>query len=133
VEFHYDILPERRLILQRYAGQCSFVELISATRIMWSDTRYSIDYNGIVDLESASIKVALPDMYALAKFLLAHENTSVGRWAAVVTSPLITATAMIYRRAVVERHSLDVYSSWSAACAAFDVEPEVIEAFKKAA
>jgi hypothetical protein len=116
VKFHYQIIPERRLILQRLAGPVSLPELRAATERLWADPAYSPDYDGIVDLSGANTaKVSIDDLRVLIDLMLRSRHTSTGRWCAVAAGPLTTACAMIYRQALAARHSLEIFSSWEAA------------------
>lgn len=112
---HYEIYPERRLILMRYAGAFTLTQLTDIARKLWADKRYSKSYNGIIDLTDSGVKVAREDFQALVEFVAGNKHTSEGRWAAVATSPLATACGMIYKRAVAKRHSFEVFSTFEAA------------------
>jgi hypothetical protein len=117
VNFRYEILPDRRLILQHFAGSSSLAELLAALRRLWADPLYSRTYDGIVDLSGAAVDLSMRDLRALIGFLQESDQTSTGRWGAVTTSPLATACAMIYQRALAPRHAFEVFSTWEAACA----------------
>jgi hypothetical protein len=117
LHFSYEIHPDRRVILQRFTGQFSLADLLAAVRRLWADPMYSRNYDGLVDLSETSMGISMADLRALIGFLRQSPETSTGRWGAVVSSPLTTACAMIYRRAAAPRHQFEVFSSWSAACA----------------
>lgn len=114
--FGYLIDPEQRAIAVRYAGTFSMQELVASARLLWADPRYSPNYVGVVDLSQASIGASMSDFRTVIDFVLGQASASRGRWAAVATSPLVTACAMIYRRAVIRRHPFEVFSTWEAAC-----------------
>jgi hypothetical protein len=122
VKFTYDILPERRLILQRFAGDTSLAEVLEATRRLWADPRYSRTYDGIVDLSATTVGISMEDLRALIGILRESEQMSTGRWGAVATSPLTTACAMIYQRALAPQQEFEVFSSWDAACGFLGVD-----------
>ncbi len=116
MQHRYEILPAQRLILQRFAGRPSLADLLAATRQLWADPLYSKLYDGIVDLSGSSVGISMDDLRALISFLRQSDQTSTGRWGAVTCSPLTTACAMIYQRALAPRHEFEVFSSWDAAC-----------------
>lgn len=116
MHFSYEIHPDRRVIVQRFAGQFSLADLLAAVRRLWADPLYSKSYDGIVDLSETSMGISMEDLRALIGFLQQRPETSTGRWGAVASSPLTTACAMIYRRAAAPRHQFEVFSSWAAAC-----------------
>lgn len=116
MDFRYDIFPDKQLILQRYTGPFSLQELFSSSRSMWEDPRYCKTYNGIADLTRASINISTEDLETLIHFVFKHEKASVGRWAAIVSSPLGTAYALIFKRGILPKHSFEVFSTLEAAC-----------------
>ena len=116
MHFSYEIHPERRVILQRFAGQFSLADLVAASRRLWADPLYSVKYDGIVDLSGTSMSISMEDLRALIGFFQDSPETSTGRWGAVVSTPLATACAMIYRRALAPRHQFEVFSTWGGAC-----------------
>jgi hypothetical protein len=116
VQHQYEIRPAQRLILQRFRGKPSLADVLAATRRLWADPLYSKSYDGIADFSGASVGLSMDDLRALISFLRQHDQTTVGRWGVVASSPLATACAMIYRRALAPRHEFEVFSSWDAAC-----------------
>jgi hypothetical protein len=122
VNFTYDILPERRLIRQRFAGSTSLADVRAALRRLWADPLYSKNYDGIVDLSATTVGISMEDLRALIGFLQESDQMSTGRWGAVVSSPLTTACAMIYQRALAPRHEFEVFATWEAACGFLGVE-----------
>jgi len=116
MKFSYEILPEKRLIHLRFEGVFTLQELLTGVELMWSDERYRPDYEGIVDLTDTSVGVDLTDFRALIEFLRNEQRTSKSRWAAVVTTPLAAACALLYKQACAAPHTLEVFSTWEAAC-----------------
>ena len=83
---------------------------------LWADPLYSKNYDGIVDLSATTVGISMEDLRALIGFLQENDQMSTGRWGAVVSSPLTTACAMIYQRALAPRHEFEVFATWEAAC-----------------
>ncbi len=122
MKFSYEILPEKRLICLRYEGAFTLKELLMGTELLWSDQRYHPDYQGIVDLTDSTVGVGWADFRAFVEFLCREDRTSRSRWAAVAGTPLAAACALLYKQACTAPHSLDVFSTWDAACNFLKVE-----------
>jgi hypothetical protein len=118
----YEIHPEKCLIFMRFTGAFTLADLKEAVQRLWTDTRYSRSYNGVVDLTDSNVKVARGDFQALVAFVVGQKETSEGRWAAVATSPLATACGLIYKRAISKRHTFEVFSTFEAAEAFMGVD-----------
>ena len=116
MEFTYDIFPDQRMILARYAGRFSFADLKTAAERLWADPRYSESYDGLVDISDGSVAVEMGDFRQLVQFVKGSAKTSRGRWAAVAVSPLATAIAMFYQKSLAGRHTFEVFSTRESAC-----------------
>lgn len=121
MDFRYAIFPDKQLILQRYSGPFSLPDLFAASQRMWDDPRYCKTYNGIADLTDASASITTDDLENLVGFVFQNEKASIGRWAAIVTSPLGTAYALIFKRGIFPKHPFEVFSTWEAACDHLDI------------
>ena len=130
MHFTYTIQPEKRAILLRYEGDFTLAELFACSRKLWDDPAYSDDYDGIVDLSTASLGFGIGDLRVFIDFMKTEPRVSHGRWAAVTTSPLVTACSLLYQQALSSRHTFEVFSTWAAACAFLhqDLESESLPA-----
>ena len=122
MKFAYYIYPDRRAIVARYVGHFTLDELVASAQLLWSDPRYARSYDGLVDVSDSSVGVAMCDLQPLVKFFREHRDTSEGRWAAVTSSPLATACALIYQRALARRHTFEIFSTWAAACTFLNID-----------
>ena len=129
MNFTYSIHPEKRAILLRYAGDFTLSELIDCSRKLWDDPAYSDEYDGIVDLSAGTLGLGIGDFRVFIDFMKSEPRVSRGRWAAVTTSPFVTACGLLYQQALASRHTFEVFSTWNAACAFLhqDMEPELGE------
>lgn len=127
MKFTYEIFPQKRLILQRYAGDFSLGELRAATERLWADPRYDRAYDGIADLSAAGT-TPIEDLRGLIQFLSGNRSLSTGRWAVVVSAPYATACALLYKKAMSHRHPFEVFSTWDGACQFLgaDLEPSAL-------
>lgn len=117
MKFSYDIFPDQRTIVTRYAGVFSLSELVAATQLMWSDPRYSREFDGLADASDGSVSVTMGDFRSLMEFLKPQKQLSRGRWAVVTSTPFVAACGYIYQRAMAGCHTLEVFSTWETACA----------------
>lgn len=122
MKFDYNILPQHRLIVTRFAGAFTLEDLTGIARRLWADPRYTRGYNGLADLTDMNLAVGRGDFRALVDFVRGQKDTSEGRWAAVTNSPLATACGLIYQRAMAARHPFEVYSTFEAAGAFVGVD-----------
>jgi hypothetical protein len=120
MKYSYEIFPTRRVIATRYRGLCTLGDLTASTQRLWADPRYSRAFDGIVDMSEASAGVGIDDFRAFLKFLRQEPKISQGRWAAVTTTPFATACSFMYRSAMAGRHTLEIFSTWDAACEFLD-------------
>jgi len=123
MQFRFEILPERRAIFVRCAGRLTLEDLFTIPRQLWTDPRYSPEYDGLVDVSDGAISIDLHDLRTLAAFLVRERATSKGRWAAVATSPVVIACGLVYRTALRRRHVFEVFSTWEAACGFLRFDP----------
>lgn len=114
--FSYDIHPEQRVIVARYTGKFSLSELTDATKRIWEDPRYSKSYDGLLDLTDISLGVDMADFRGLVDFVRNSDKVSQGRWAAVTTTPFATACSLLYQKALMSRHTFEVFSTMEGAC-----------------
>lgn len=122
MKFRYDIFPEKRLIVQRYAGEISMQDFIICSELMWSDPKYSTGYNGIADLTQSVLKMNLLELPSLATRILGIGCVSKGRWVVLASTPVVTALAFLFQQTIQAHHSLEVFSTWEAACSFLGVE-----------
>lgn len=115
MKFSYAIDAPRRMIFMRYEGRCRAAHLLACARLLWADPAYSRLFDGYIDLTGAQADNALDDLNALVSLLRANAETGEGRYAAVTTSPVITAIGLLYQRAMAHRHAFAVFSSPEAA------------------
>lgn len=115
MKFSYAIDAQRRMIFQRYEGACSLALMIACTRRLLADPAYSKLFDGYIDLTKARPEVTLEDLHAFIAFLRGQSQLGEGRYAAVTTSPVITAMGVLYQRTMARHHAFAVFSSHEAA------------------
>lgn len=116
MHYAHTIDPERQFIFQRFCGEFPVAEIIACSRRLWTEPAYSKTYNGIVDISQMKPGTGLEDVRTLIAFYSAEPATSKGRWAVITASPLSTASAMVYKRAMSHLQAVEVFSTWESAC-----------------
>lgn len=120
--FDYEIYPDERMIVTRFKGRFTFAGLRDSVTVMWEDPRYSLNYDGIVDISDMSVGIAMADFRAMLDVVRHSAKISRGRWAAVATTPLAAACGMLYQRTVALRHPFEVFSTVEGVCSYLNVQ-----------
>lgn len=116
MKFSYTIDPQQKLVLERFTGRFTVAEIIESVRLLWTDPRFDRSFAGIVDISGMEPTHDLSDLRAVLGFLKEERaRISTGRWAIVATSPLATAGAFLYQKAMAGTHPLEVFSTHEAA------------------
>lgn len=115
MKFSYAIDVEQRFIFQRFEGEMTLARLVDCLQRLWADPDYHASYNGFVDVSRVSPRASFDDLQAFFEFVRARPEHSRGRWAAVTSSPFMTACAMLYQKALASHHAFAVFSSPEAA------------------
>jgi hypothetical protein len=116
MNYGHVIDPQQHFIYQVFEGGFSLAQLIACTRCLWNDPHYSKLHHGITDISRMTPLKGLDNLQALIAFLKSRPETSQGRWAVITTTPMVTAGAMLYQRAMLAQHPFDVFSTWESAC-----------------
>lgn len=121
MNFSYQIFEPQRAIVTRYTGTFTLTDLARSSEMLWSDPRYSRDYDGIADLSDQRASVSLTDLRSFFEFVMQRPALSSGRWAVVATTPFATACCFLYRNALGGRHPVEVFSTWEGAVSSLNL------------
>ena len=127
MKFSYAIDPDRRMIFQRYEGQCSVTEIMASIRVLWADPAYCKTYDGYIDLLRMTAGFSFEDLNVFLSFMRENKEVGTGRYAAITTSPIVTACGMLYQKAMAHHHAFAVFSSPEAARSFLKLEGHVPE------
>lgn len=116
MHYGYTIDTAVPFIFQEFKGRFTVSEIIGCIQRLWADPVYSKSHNGIVDISQMIPGAGLEDLTPLVAFLKNSPETSDSRWAVITASPLATAGAMLYKRAMSGQHAFEVFSTWESAC-----------------
>ncbi|MEO6052592.1 MAG: hypothetical protein ABIP97_01125 [Chthoniobacterales bacterium] len=122
ITLFYDIFPEKSLIFQRYTGKFSLEDILSSTQTLWADPRYSVSYNGILDLRESTLHITTSDLQVLIKFFSEQKSCSHAKWAVITNSTVGTAFILLYKKALAHKHSLEAFSTMEGACAFLNID-----------
>lgn len=122
MKFSYAIDADRRLIFQRYEGQLTLARLVSCLERLWADPAYRPTYDGLVDISAVTPQASFQDLQSFIEFVRQRPEHSRGRWAAVASSPFMTACSMLYQKALASHHAFAVFSSTEAAYSFLHIE-----------
>jgi hypothetical protein len=115
MSYGHTIDPDRRFIFQVFEGHFSIQEVMDCSRRLWSDPAYCRDFYGIVDISRMTTDTNIDGLHELIEFYRNSPNTTQVRWAAITSSPWLTAGSMLYRNAMAGRHALEIFSTWDSA------------------
>lgn len=108
--YQYRIIAEQELILLRFRGKITFDDFVNCFREATQDEAFSAEYNGITDLRSIDPGYSAEQAIELAE-LVVSEHLSKGKWAVLVTEPMVTALTMLYESIVRQQHPVKLYST----------------------
>ena len=124
MKFSYAIDSQRHLIFQAYEGDFTLEQHIACTLRLWSDPAYDRTFNGIIDLSAMNSSAGLANLQPLMEFLKNDPRLSKGRWAAIVSTPVVTAGSLVYKRSMAPQHMFEVFSTWESACTFLQIETD---------
>lgn len=85
---HYEILPERGLVLETFEGRVTVAALVPFFQSLYADPAWDPSFDGLADLTAATIDMDFDDMTKLVGYMRSSGSASRGRWAFVVGSTL---------------------------------------------
>lgn len=117
MSFQYTILREQQLILVRFSGPASVLELVTATTVICGDPRYVRGMDGLIDLRGVDPAVDTGEIRSLIELTLTKKKHGHGRWAVITATPLSTALTMLYQKGVSPAHPFTVFYTTEGAAA----------------
>ncbi|MFD2110857.1 hypothetical protein [Thiorhodococcus fuscus] len=111
----FDIYPERRLVVGRFAGPIDYQDVIAWVKDAMGEETFSSDYDGVVDLRRSTLKEARPDRARFVANYTIDEGFTQGRWAILVDRPKETALSYIFSSIAAGRYPVQVFSTTDAA------------------
>lgn len=134
MSFQYTILGDQSLILVRFEGAFSVADLTGSAVTICSDKRYVRGFDGLIDLSRVENSLEVEDIKELIAHTLERKKHGHGRWAVLVTEPIVTAYMMLFQRGVDGKHPVSLFSSYEGVSEFLDrkIDQESFEAALKA-
>lgn len=127
MQFRYDFLPDRKLVILRITGLLSLGPLLEAIIGLWEHPSYHPDLDMLCDLSGAKAQASAENVPELDQFLK-DPRAARGRRAIVIQDPIVTALTMLYMQTLPQEDSFRIFSTLAAAHEYLEVtEPIVID------
>lgn len=85
---HYEIFPERSLVIETFEGRVTMTALVPFFQSLYADPAWDPGLNGLADFSAATIDMDFDEMSRLVGYMKNSGTASRGRWAFVVGSAL---------------------------------------------
>ncbi len=110
MDFNYKIFSDDRLVSFRCAGPVTLEFAKESYLNLSRDAAFDPSFDGIGDWRGITTTMTPEEAKQLAH-LVVDMKLSSGRWAGLVSSPMITALATIYKNAVKRQHTLELFTT----------------------
>ncbi len=111
----YLILPEKRLIIERFTGPTGFEEIKSLLSRVFSDPLFDRTFHTLMDFTKAVLKTGLEEVALLCEFISSVAGGVIGSTAIIAAGPMGTALAMLISKGLSFFTPSEVFSTGEAA------------------
>lgn len=111
----YLILPEKRLIIERFTGPTGFEEIKNLLRRVFSDPLFDRTFHTLMDFTKAVLKTGLEEVALLCEFISSVAGSGIGSTAIVAAGTMGTALAMLISKGLSFFTLSEVFSTGEAA------------------
>ncbi|PLW99557.1 MAG: hypothetical protein C0594_16875 [Marinilabiliales bacterium] len=115
MEHTYEILKDKKLIIEKYLGSFSPGDLEDSIVVMLKDPDFDKSYDGIVDFTAAKLTLKSSDVDQLVQFMKGQDKVTNGRRAIIASDSAITAFSFIYKIKSTTLHRIEIFSTYDAA------------------
>lgn len=115
MSLHLDIQPNKGLIIETLEGDLPLRDLEGVARRVWAHPRYEPNFDVLLDLSKANIKIRPSDMNALGDFFYNAFHPINGRVAIVATGFAETALNRMLQRDMRCRRLIAVFHTLESA------------------
>jgi hypothetical protein len=120
------LFPDKRLVIDRVSGPVTTEELWDNLVSLFEDPDYECGFSGVYDLRDAVSHINREIFMEFVKKVANSDEFGKSRWAIIVTQPLLTAYAEIFRYYVSEEVTIGLFCTTEAAASYINVEPDLI-------
>jgi len=111
----YLILPEKRLIIERFTEPTGFEEIKSLLSRVFSDPLFDKTFHTLMDFTKAVLKTGLEEVALLCEFISSVAGGVIGSTAIIAAGPMGTALAMLISKGLSFFTPSEVFSTGEAA------------------
>lgn len=111
----YLILPEKRLIIERFTGPTGFEEIKNLLSRVFSDPLFDRTFHTLMDFTNAVLKTGLEEVALLCEFISSIAGGAIGSTAIIAAGPMGTALAMLLSKGLSFFTPSEVFSTGEAA------------------
>ncbi|QTA79866.1 Uncharacterized protein dnl_21480 [Desulfonema limicola] len=129
--YDYRIYEKEKIVILKFWGKVTYDDYMNCFLAAGSDSRFSHDFQGLVDERNIIPLISPDEMRQLGEFV-ASKGLSKGKWAVVVNEPVPTALAVIYEETVKNQHPLGIFSTVKGGSEYLDLDLEpLLKEFEK--
>lgn len=111
----YLILPEKRLIIERFTGPTGLEEIKNLLSRVFSDPLFDRTFHTLMDFTKAVLKTGLEEVAHLCEFISSVAGSGIGSTAIVAAGTMGTALAMLISKGLSFFTPSEVFSTGEAA------------------
>lgn len=127
--FTYTIYTEHELILERYAGHLTALDIQQYLKQLWADEAYDKSYRVIVDIMQAELVLTRQEVMEISKFLFDAPEAGGGWLVIIATRPVELALSFLFQSqsATMQKYKLGIFSTWEAVVEYLDLSPSAVK------
>ena len=111
----YHILPDKALIIGRFAGPTGAEDIQQLLHEVRADPLFDRAFHMLMDFSAAVLRIGVSEVMLLCDFVLSIAEGVTGRTAIIASGPIATALAMIFSKGTSLIAPSAVFSTWDAA------------------
>lgn len=127
MNFKYYIDKEQRIVIRRYQGDITLVNLEKSLEIVWADPDYDSSYHGIADFRDSKLLFSRDKLYQIIKKVAKSSNSLRGKIAILVSEPLSAAMAIIYGEEMKNMSDVEIFCYTIEATQFLNVKENIFE------
>ncbi len=111
----YLILPEKKLIIGKFAGPTRAEDIKGLLMKIWSDPLFDRTFHMLIDFTRAVLKLGMLEVTVLCDAIMSIAGGAMGSAAIIASGPVGTALAMLFSKGISLITPSEVFSTWDAA------------------
>ncbi|MCK9588393.1 MAG: hypothetical protein WC076_00135 [Terrimicrobiaceae bacterium] len=111
----YLILPEKKLIIGRFAGPTGADDIKRLLHKIWADPLFDRAFHLLMDFTRAVLRIGVAEVAGLCNGIMSIAGGVMGSAAILASGPVGTALAMLFSKGLSLFTPSSVFSTWGAA------------------